>query len=174
MAVNYSYTGLGYTGIHTYRTENFSLAETADSMFFAVWFPDTYTGFLIYRTLSLSPKSQPQSGIRAIDCMYKLKIPPPPFLASNYNETLSNQKVLKTLLEDLKSAEKQWDECLLEIDGHLNTENKENTLTQEIDRVDPGDVTLIDSERQQDIALKDALCPKFYRHTLFVLMRSDY
>ena len=38
--VNYSYTGLGYTGIRTYRTENFSPAKTAYSMFCTVWYPD--------------------------------------------------------------------------------------------------------------------------------------
>ena len=37
---NYSYTGLGYTGIRTYRTENFSPAEAAHSMFCTVWYSD--------------------------------------------------------------------------------------------------------------------------------------
>ena len=63
--VKYSYTGLGYTGIRTYLTENFSPAEAAHSMFCTVRLFG-YTGFLIvYRTLNLSPN---QSGIRAIDC----------------------------------------------------------------------------------------------------------
>ena len=42
------YRTLGYTGIRTYRTENFSPAETAHSMFCTVWYSDIpdflYTG----------------------------------------------------------------------------------------------------------------------------------
>ena len=75
-------------------------------------------------------------------------------------------------LRDLKAAEKQWDQCLIEIDNQLN-QNQQNALTQEIEKVDPSEITLIDSERQADIALKDVLCPKFYRHTLFILMRFE-
>ena len=52
--VNYSYTGLRYTRIRTYRTENFSPAETGHSVFSTVLLFG-YTGFLLHRTLNLSP-----------------------------------------------------------------------------------------------------------------------
>ena len=56
--VNCSYTGLGYTGICTHRTKNFSPTETAHSIFCTVRL-FAYTGFLKYRTLNLSPNPSP-------------------------------------------------------------------------------------------------------------------
>ena len=91
------------------------------------------------------------------------------------NQFIGNQKNVAVMplmkyLEDLRSAEDQWDECLIEIDNQLAL-GETATLTREIEKIDPGEITLIDAERSVDIALKDVLCPKFYRHTLFVLMR---
>ena len=59
--INYSYTGLGYyTGIRTYRTENFSPTQKQLTVCFV------RSGIRIYRTRNLNPS---QSGIRAIDCI---------------------------------------------------------------------------------------------------------
>ena len=67
--VNCSYTGLGYTGIRTYRTENFSPQKQLTVCFVrSLLFG--YTGFFIYQTLNLCPN---QSGIRAIDCNLKFQ-----------------------------------------------------------------------------------------------------
>ena len=67
--LSFSYTGLGYTGIRTYRTENFSPAQKQ----LTVCFVQSVLGGIriyrisyVYRTVNLSPN---QSGIRAIDCI---------------------------------------------------------------------------------------------------------
>ena len=50
------YRTLGYTGIRTYRTGNFSPARRNSSQY-VLYSPGkfAYTGFLIYRTQNLSP-----------------------------------------------------------------------------------------------------------------------
>ena len=53
----------GYTGIRTYRTENFSPAQKQLTVCFVQSSVFGYTGFLIYRILNLRPT---QSGMRAI------------------------------------------------------------------------------------------------------------
>ena len=69
--VNYCYTGLGYTGIRTYRTENFSPAQKQLTVC------SVPSGIQIYR-ISYIPDSkswsQPQSGIRPIDCNKNIRI----------------------------------------------------------------------------------------------------
>ena len=61
--VNYSYTGLGYTGIraHTGPREFQSHAETAHCMFCTVWYSDIPDFLYIPDSES---SAQPQSGIR--------------------------------------------------------------------------------------------------------------
>ena len=56
ITVNYSYTGLGYTGICTsYRTEKFSPPQKHLTVCFVHGLVFGYTGFLTYRTENLSP-----------------------------------------------------------------------------------------------------------------------
>ena len=66
ITVDCSYTGLGYTGIRTYRTPRISVPRRNSSQYIFYSLVFGYTGFLIYRTQILSPS---QSGIKAIDCI---------------------------------------------------------------------------------------------------------
>ena len=66
--VNYSYTGLRVIPefAHISDPENFSPAQKQLTVCFVQSSVFGYTGFLIYRTLNVSPN---QSGITAIDCV---------------------------------------------------------------------------------------------------------